>query len=45
MFIVDWKSPGGTMTPDQMKLAVKGVPIRFITTPEQLDALKREVSA
>jgi hypothetical protein len=42
--IVDWKSKGGTLTPDQAKLVARGVPIRFITTPEQLDALKAEVS-
>jgi hypothetical protein len=44
VFIVDWKSKGGTLTPDQAKLVAKGVPIRFITTPEQLDALKAEVT-
>lgn len=42
VFIVDWKSKGGTLTPDQIKLVAKGVPIRFITTTEQLDALKME---
>jgi hypothetical protein len=45
VFIVDWKSKGGTLTPDQGKLVAKGVPIRFITMPEQLDALKKEVAA
>ena len=42
--IVDWKSKGGTLTPDQAKLVARGVPIRFITTPEQLDELRSEVS-
>ena len=41
--MVDWKSKGGTLTPDQIKLVARGVPVRFITTPEQLDALKVEV--
>ena len=40
---VDWKSKGGTLTPDQVKWVAKGVPIRFITTPEQIQALKDEV--
>ena len=44
VLIVDWKSKGGTLTPDQAKLVARGVPIKFITTPEQLDALKAEVS-
>jgi hypothetical protein len=42
--IVDWKSKGGTLTPDQIKLVAKGVPIWFLSRPEQLDALKQEVS-
>lgn len=42
VFIVDWKSKGGTLTPEQIRLVAKGVPIRFITTTEQLDALKME---
>jgi hypothetical protein len=41
---VDWKSKGGTLTPDQIKLVAKGVPVRFLSRPEQLDALKVEVS-
>lgn len=44
-FIVDWKSKGGTLTNDQMRLVAKGVPIRFITMPQQLDALKVEAQA
>lgn len=41
--ICDWKSKGGTLTPDQAKWVAKGTPIRFISTPAQLDALKQEV--
>lgn len=44
VLVVDWKSKGGTLTPDQIKLVTKGVPVRFVTHPEQLDALKSEVS-
>ena len=44
VLIVDWKSKGGTLTPDQGKLVARGVPIRFISSPEQLDALKAELS-
>lgn len=40
---VDWKSKGGTLTPDQAKWVAKGVPIRFLTTPDQVLALKDEV--
>lgn len=42
-FPVDWKSPGGALTVDQQKLCAKGVPVRFISTPEQLDQLKWEL--
>jgi ATP-dependent exoDNAse (exonuclease V) beta subunit len=45
VYIVDWKSKGGTLTDDQAKLVAKGIPIRFITTTEQLDALKMEARA
>ena len=44
VFIVDWKSKGGTLTSDQAKLVAKGVRIRFISTPLQLDQLKAEVT-
>lgn len=37
------KSPGGTLTPDQIKLVAKGLQIRFVSRPEQLDALKAEL--
>ena len=41
--VVDWKSKGGTLTPDQIKLVAKGVPVRFVSTPEQVQALKDEI--
>lgn len=41
---VDWKSPGGLMTPAQQRMVLRGFPVRFISTPEQLDALKVELS-
>lgn len=41
-FIVDWKTPGGGLTPDQAKLVARGVPLRCISTPTQVDALKVE---
>ena len=43
--IVDWKSKGGTLTPDQIKLVAKGVPVRCVSTPDQVQALKDEVRA
>jgi hypothetical protein len=42
--VVDWKSKGGTLTPDQIKLVARGVPVRFVSTPAQVDALKAELS-
>lgn len=39
----DWKSPGGALTDDQAKLVARGVVIRFISRPEQLDALRLEM--
>lgn len=40
---VDWKSKGGELTKDQAKWVAKGIPIRFITTTAQVDALRDEV--
>ena len=40
VIIVDWKSQGGDLTPSQSRLIARGVPVRFIQRPEQLDALK-----
>jgi hypothetical protein len=41
--VVDWKSPGGQLTPDQGRLVARGVPIKFISQPTQLDALRAEL--
>jgi len=43
VIIVDWKSQGGDLTPSQSRLIARGVPVRFIQRPEQLDQLKREI--
>ncbi len=40
---VDWKSKGGTLTDSQVKLIAKGFPVRFLSTPEQIDALRDEM--
>jgi hypothetical protein len=40
---VDWKAKGGTLTDKQSKLVARGFPVRFISTPDQLVALKAEV--
>lgn len=41
---VDFKTPGkGSLTAKQGKLLVAGFPLRLISTPEQLDALKAEM--
>lgn len=41
---VDWKTPEkGTVKPKQLKLLASGFPLRFISKPEQLDALKAEL--
>lgn len=45
VLVVDWKSKGGTLTPEQVKLVARGVPVRFVTTPDQVQALKDEVRA
>jgi hypothetical protein len=45
VIITDWKSPGGSLTPAQATLVAKGVPIRFISRTEQLDALRVELQA
>jgi hypothetical protein len=42
---VDWKTPGkATVKPKQLKLLADGFPLRFISTPAQLDALMREIT-
>lgn len=40
---VEWKSKGGTLTPTQQRLIVRGFPVRFVSRPEQLDQLKAEL--
>lgn len=41
---VDWKSKGGELTKNQQRLLAKGFPVRFISTPAQVDALKAEIT-
>jgi hypothetical protein len=41
--VVDWKSPGGELTKEQAKLVARGFPLRLISRPEQLDALRSEL--
>jgi ATP-dependent exoDNAse (exonuclease V) beta subunit len=41
VYLVDWKSPGGSLTPDQAKLTARGWPIFYISTVEQLEGLLR----
>lgn len=40
---VDWKSAGGTLTPTQQRMVARGLPIRYLSRPEQLDALRSEL--
>lgn len=41
---VEWKTPEvGTTKPKQLKLIAAGFPLRFISTPAQLDALRSEL--
>lgn len=40
----DWKSATAAMTPKQQKLILKGFPLRFISSAEQLDRLKQEIT-
>ena len=37
--LVDWKTPGSTLTETQAKLTASGWPIRYISVPEQLKEL------
>jgi tRNA A58 N-methylase Trm61 len=41
--LIDWKSPGATLTETQAKLVAGGWKIHFISTVEQLQRLMREV--
>ena len=40
---IDWKTPGGTLTDSQAKLVARGLRLRFVSTPEQVDALAAEM--
>ena len=40
---VEWKSRGGTLTPSQQRLIARGYPVRFISSPEQIDQLRNEL--
>ena len=41
--LIDWKSKGGTLTPAQQRLMARGFPVRYISQPAQLDALRAEL--
>lgn len=41
--LVEWKSKGGTLTTTQQRLVARGFPIRYISKPEQLEALRNEL--
>ena len=43
--LIEWKSKGGELQPSQAKLVAKGVPLYFISTTEQVDALAAEMKA
>ncbi|MEY4387203.1 MAG: hypothetical protein RLY20_2486 [Verrucomicrobiota bacterium] len=36
-WLVDWKTPGASLTPKQARLVAAGWRIHFISTPEQLE--------
>lgn len=37
--VVDFKSPGGHLTPAQQRLVIDGFPVKFIATEQQLKDL------
>jgi ATP-dependent exoDNAse (exonuclease V) beta subunit len=39
VYLVDWKSPKGTLTDDQARLTARGWPVRYISTIDQLQQL------
>ena len=41
--LVDLKTPGGALTPTQARLVAAGVPIHFISTPEQVEQLASDM--
>ena len=42
IFAVEFKSKGGTLTPSQQRLIARGFPVKFVSKPEQIDALRAE---
>ena len=40
---VDFKSKGGTLTPTQQRMVARGLPIFYVSRPEQIEALKAEL--
>ena len=40
---VDWKSANGVLTPTQQRMVARGFPVRYISRPEQLEALRAEL--
>ena len=41
--VIDWKAPGASLTPSQQRMVTRGFPVRFISTPAQLDRLQVEL--
>ena len=41
--LVDWKTPGKSITDSQGKLVARGLPIAFVSTVEQLQAVVAEM--
>lgn len=41
--VIDWKTPGGTLTDTQAKMIAQGCKIWFLSTPEQVDEMLSEV--
>lgn len=41
--LIDWKTPGKSITDSQGKLVARGLPIAFISTVEQLQAVVAEM--
>lgn len=41
--VIDFKSPGGALTDTQSKMVAKGCKIWFLSTPEQVDLMVKEL--
>jgi hypothetical protein len=41
--LIDFKSKAGELTPSQSKLVARGVPVKFVSTVSQLEALVSEM--